>query len=168
MLALTHIIVTLLVIQLLMLDRNEAFIALTFGVFIDLDHLLGLGTYARANGISPLMDMDTLMNPGGQWKSMLHSPMALAMVVPISYVVRMAIPVLFWGVHVSMDYLEESFLGNFSDLEAMLGALAAIALVTMRYSKYVESFSFSDIRTYLKMEVASVKVHLRLDTQAAF
>ncbi|MCU0852135.1 MAG: hypothetical protein MUC90_02605 [Thermoplasmata archaeon] len=168
MLALTHVIVTLLVIQLLMLDRNEAFIALTFGVFIDLDHLLGLGTYAKANGIAPLMDMDTLMNPGGQWKSMLHSPMALAMVAPISYVVRMAIPVLFWGVHVSMDYLEESFLGHFSNLEAMLGALAAIALVTMRYSKYVESFSFSDIRTYLKMEVSSVRAHLRLDPQAAF
>lgn len=167
MLALTHVVITLLIIQILLLDRNEAFIALTFGVFIDLDHLLGLGTYAKANGIAPLFDMDTLMNPGGQWKSMLHSPMALGMVVPISYVVRMAIPVLFWGVHVSMDYLEESVLGNFSAFEAMLGALAAITLLTMRYSKYVESFSLADIQTYLLSEISSVKTYFRQDPRAS-
>jgi len=166
MLALTHVVITLLLIQIMLLDRNEAFIALTFGVFIDLDHLLGLGTYAKANGIAPLLDLDTLMSPGGQWKSMLHSPMALCMVAPISYVVRMAIPVLFWGVHVSMDYLEESMLGNFSAFEAMLGALAAIALVTMRYSKYVESFSLADVQTYLTSEMSSVRAYFRQDPHA--
>jgi len=167
MLAVTHVVITLLLIQIMLLDRNEAFIALTFGVFIDLDHLLGLGTYAKANGIAPLLDVDTLMNPGGQWKSMLHSPMALAMVVPISYVVRMAIPVLFWGVHISMDYLEENLLGNLSTFEAMLGALAAMALVTMRYSKYVESFSLADIRTYLMSETSTIRAYLRMDPRAA-
>src|SRR4030066_378891 len=50
MLALTHIVASLLLIQLMTLDRNDAFVALLFGVFIDLDHLFGLKNYAESVG----------------------------------------------------------------------------------------------------------------------
>ena len=40
MLAITHLVVSLLLIQVLMLDRNDSFVALTFGVFIAMGNFL--------------------------------------------------------------------------------------------------------------------------------
>ena len=138
MLAITHIIVSLLLIQILTLDRNDAFIALMFGVFIDLDHLFGLEGYVRTNGVAGLFDFHSLTNPGGQWKSLLHNPVALAVVGPLSIGWRWAIPFLFWSVHIAMDYAEENILGNFSAMEGVLAALAGIALVSIRFREFSE------------------------------
>jgi hypothetical protein len=157
MLTVTHIAVSLLLIQLLSLDRNNAFIAMVFGVFIDLDHLIGLGSYAQANGLRPLADWSTLTNPGGQWKSLFHSPMALGAVVPMSFATVMAVPLVFWAVHVSMDYAEETFLGNFSSIEAMLLVLCSFALVVIRYSKYIESYSLGSLGDYIKYEFKGLR-----------
>jgi hypothetical protein len=157
MLSITHLVVSLLLIQLLNLDRNDAFIALVFGVFIDLDHLFGLKQYTEARGIAALLDFDSLMNPGGQWKSMFHSPVAVGVVAPLSVGSRLAIPILFWGVHLAMDFAEDTFLGLFSAPEAMLLALAGIALVSMRYAKCLESGTTTGILGYLRSEASSIR-----------
>src|SRR5512136_1988632 len=112
MLSITHIIVSLLLIQVLSLDRNDAFVALLFGVFIDLDHLFGLKEYAQANGIASLLNMHTIVDPGGHWKSMMHNPVAIAVVGPLSIVSRLAIPLIFWGVHLAMDAVQNACLGT--------------------------------------------------------
>jgi len=144
-------------IQLMNLDRNDAFVALVFGVFIDLDHLFGLRQYAETRGIAAVLDFDSLMNPGGQWKSMFHSPMAMGVVAPLSVGFRLAIPVLFWGVHLIMDFAEDAVLGLFSAPEAMLLALAGLALFSIRYAKSLESDSHGGLLRYLRGEVVVLR-----------
>src|SRR5512137_378254 len=127
MLSITHIVVSLLLIQLMSLDKNDAFVALLFGVFIDLDHLFGLKNYAQAHGVMSLFNFDNLTNPGGHWKSLMHNPVAIAVVGPLSFVSRLAIPLIFWGMHIGMDFVQENLLGVFSEAEAMLLVFASFA-----------------------------------------
>jgi len=155
MLALTHLIVTLLLIQIFLLDRNDAFVALVFGVLIDLDHLIGLKDYAHANGIKALLNVDNLMNPGGHWKSILHNPMALAIVGPLAFASRLAIPLIFWGVHIAMDIVQEGYLGQFSQTEAMLAFFSFALLITLRYSKHIESGREASLLEYFRSEMSS-------------
>lgn len=161
MLSITHLVVSLLLIQMLNLDRNDAFIALIFGVFVDLDHLFGLKQYTEARGIAAVFDFDSLMNPGGQWKSMFHSPIAVGVIAPLSVGSRLAIPVLFWGTHLMMDFAEDMLLGLFSAPEAILLALAGIALVSMRYAKYLESGAAVGMAAYLRSELAGLRAALQ-------
>ncbi len=120
MLSITHIVVTLFLTQLMSLDRNDAFIAMLFGVGIDVDHLFGLAKYTESNGLTAVFDLHRLMSPGGQWKSLLHAPIAAAVVMPLSFAFRLAVPFVFWGVHLLMDFVEQTYLGNFSGIEAAL------------------------------------------------
>ncbi|MBN1677615.1 MAG: hypothetical protein JW880_03670 [Candidatus Thermoplasmatota archaeon] len=161
MLSITHLVVSLLLIQLLGLDRNDAFIALVFGVFIDLDHLFGLRQYTEARGMAALLDFDSLMNPGGQWKSMFHSPMAVGIIAPLSLGSRLGIPILFWGVHLLMDFAEDAYLGLFSAPEAMLLALTGLALVSIRYARSIESETAMGLLTYLRSEFSGLRNVLR-------
>jgi hypothetical protein len=123
-----------------------------FGVFIDLDHLFGLKDYAQAHGIASLFNFDHLVNPGGHWKSLMHSPVAVAVVGPLSVASRLAIPLIFWGVHIAMDFVQENFLGVFSEAEAMLLVFASLALVTIRYTHFVESGHHGGLMRYLRVE----------------
>jgi hypothetical protein len=152
MIVATHLIVSLLLIQFLHLDRNDAFIALLFGVFIDFDHLMGLGKYAKANGFRSVFDFHSLMNPAGHWKSMFHNPVALAFVGPLSVASRFAIPLIFWGVHMAMDFVETNYLGPLSSLEAVFLGLATCALVALRYASYLQSCSSATLTQYFRME----------------
>src|SRR4030065_7187 len=90
MIAVTHLVVCLLLIELMHLDRNDAFVAWVFGVFIDLDHLFGLRDYVQANGVMAVFDMDDIVNPGGHWKSLMHSPIAVMVVGPVFIAFRLA------------------------------------------------------------------------------
>jgi hypothetical protein len=157
MIAITHLVVSLLLIELMHLDRNDAFIALVFGVFIDLDHLFGLRDYVHANGVVAMFQFDNLVNPGGQWKSLMHSPVAVMIVGPLSVASRLAIPLIFWGVHLLMDAVQEGFLGVFSSQEALLLFLSAAGVLTLRYARCIVSGKASTIREYLKLEVGTMK-----------
>jgi hypothetical protein len=158
MLALTHLVVSLLLIQLMMLDRNDAFVALLFGVFIDLDHLFGLKSYAESEGVAALFDLDSMMDPGGRWKSVMHSPAAIMVVGPLSIASRLALPLIFWGVHIGMDYMERGYLGNFSSLEATLLVLCGFALFAMRFSRYCDCGVEGGLSGYLSWELRSLKM----------
>ncbi|MBE0518740.1 MAG: hypothetical protein IH630_05885 [Thermoplasmata archaeon] len=152
MLAITHLAVSLLLIQLLSLDRNDSFVALMFGVVIDVDHLFGLNSYAKANGIASIFDFDSLMNADGQWKSLLHNPVSVMIVGPISVASRIAIPLIFWGVHISMDWLEDSLLGLLSAPELILVVCASGAVLWMRYSFFRSLNSNASFRRYIASE----------------
>lgn len=142
---------------MLNLDRNDAFIALVFGVFVDLDHLFGLRQYTEARGITALLDFDSLMNPGGQWKSMFHSPLAVGIIAPLSFGSRLAIPMLFWGVHLLMDFAQDTFLGLFSAPEAMLLVLAGLALASIRYAKSLEAETARGLLAYVRSELSGLR-----------
>ena len=157
MIALTHLVVSLLLIELMHLDRNDAFVALVFGVFIDLDHLFGLRDYVQANGMKAVFSFDDIVNPGGHWKSLMHSPIAVMVIGPVSIASRLAIPLLFWGAHVLMDVVQEQVLGVLSSQEAIFLFLAAAGLVTMRYAKCIVAGSASTLGEYLRFEIGAIK-----------
>jgi hypothetical protein len=167
MIALTHLVVSLLLIQLLSLDRNDAFVALMFGVLIDLDHLMGLGDYVKANGISAIFDFHDLMNPGGHWKSLFHNPVAIAVVGPLSVTSRLAVPLLFWGVHMTMDFVQEKYLGALSSPEGVFLALATFALIAVRYANYLQSYSSGTLWQYLRVELRELRSSIRFPAGAA-
>ncbi|GEM_PF-1024840 len=152
MLAITHLVVSLLLIQVLMLDRNDSFVALTFGVFIDIDHLFGLKDYVAVHGIAGLVDFDSLMNADGQWKSMMHTPAAVMIVGPVATASRLALPLLFWGVHIMMDYAEDAFLGVFSIWEIAILCSASVALVWLGFVRHRISDPESGLAGFLRSE----------------
>ncbi|MCU0859784.1 MAG: hypothetical protein MUE55_04295 [Thermoplasmata archaeon] len=145
-------------IQLLSLDRNESFIALLFGFGIDLDHLFGLRDYVAVNGLSGLTDTGLLMDPGGQWKSMLHAPVAAFVVGSVSLASRLAFPALFWFVHIAMDQLEDSFLGLFSIVEMVLMVSSAGILVLLRWMAFSWGREGASVKGYLRSELGSLRV----------
>jgi len=157
MLAVTHLIVSLLLIYLLTLDRNDAFIALLFGVFIDLDHLFGLKEYAEARGIEALFDVEALSNPGGQWKSMMHSPIAVMVVGPVATASRLAIPLIFWGMHVLMDYVQDALLGILSFPEIALLVSASALLIGLRYRDARAGSPGITFGRFFRLEMAGIR-----------
>lgn len=154
-------VVSLLLIQLMNLDRNDAFVALVFGVFIDVDHLFGLKEYAETRGFAALFDIDSLMNPGGQWKSLFHSPMAVGMVAPMSVGSKLAVPLLFWGIHLAMDFAEDNLLGLMSAPEAVLAVVAMCGFVSLRYAKCLELGRVSTLIGYFRNEFQGLRHILR-------
>jgi hypothetical protein len=168
MLSITHIVVTLFLIQFLTLDRNDAFVAMLFGVFIDVDHLFGLVKYTQVNGVASIFDFHSLMNPEGQWKSILHSPIAAAVVTPLSFAFRLAIPLLFWSVHLLMDFAEQTYLGHFSGLEAGLFIFAGLGLLTLRYGRHIMNSEAPSLSTYLRSEIEEIRNIFRKRPQTSF
>jgi len=136
MLSITHIAVSLLLITILNLDRNESFVALLFGVFIDLDHLLAVPDYLMKEGIQNIANVDVMLHSDVHWKSMMHSPIAIMIVAPVSMAFRMAIPLLFWSVHIAMDFAQEKYLGICSFPEMGLLAFCIAGLGWMEYGTY--------------------------------
>lgn len=161
MLAITHLVVTVLLIQLMTLDKNDSFVALLFGVFIDVDHLLGLKGYIEVHGVAGVLDTDSLMQADGQWKSILHNPMAVMVVGTVSAASRIAVPLIFWSVHISMDWLEDTFLGVFSITEFSILAVCFTALVGIRYSRSGFAHPGWTFGEYLKGELAGLSSFFR-------
>ncbi len=129
LLALTHLFIVILLVRQLELDRNEAMLGMLFGVLIDVDHLLGIPDFVSANGVENLTNTESLLTADVQWKSALHSPMAVLIVAPISASFRLAVPLLFWGTHVVLDTIQIEFLGIASLAEMAFLVLLGIALL---------------------------------------
>lgn len=156
MLSITHVVVTLLLIQLMSLDRNDSFTAMLFGVFIDVDHFFGLKHYADTNGVLAIFNLDSLMSADGQWKSLLHNPIAIGIVGPLSACSKLAIPLLFWGVHMSMDFIEDAFLGVFSAIELAALCILVALLFTIRFRGYMLAGGSDSLRAFLRSELKSI------------
>lgn len=157
----THLIVSLLLIQMMRLDRNDAFVALLFGVFIDFDHLLGLGNYAKSHGFRAVFDFHSLLSPDGQWKSMFHNSVAFAVVGPLSVASRLAVPLIFWGTHVAMDVIETSYLGVLSSAEGVFLGLCICAFLSLRYARYLQSCSSGTLAHYFETEFRTLREAFR-------
>lgn len=126
----------MLIIRQLDLDRNEAMIGMLFGVFIDIDHLLGIPDFVNENGASNLTNPESLLNSGVQWKSTLHNPIAVLIVAPASIAFRFVIPLSFWGIHVAMDTIQIEYLG-----------IASIAEITLMLSLFI-AMMWTELRLF--------------------
>lgn len=138
MLAVTHLLFVLLFIRLLDLDGNEAFVALLFGVFIDLDHLMGMPEFIHQNGVASIADAEAFMTSDIQWKSLFHSPVAVLVVAPVAIAFRYMFPLLIWGSHLLMDWVQEAYLGLFSFAEIALLMLMLSIYGWIEYRAFME------------------------------
>ena len=92
----SHILATTLGVQALGLRGREAVLAYAFGVAVDIDHLIKAPYYLRAVGMRN--------ERGYYWRSSLQEPVAFLWIVPLCLYLGTAVPALFFGIHLCMDY----------------------------------------------------------------
>jgi hypothetical protein len=92
----THILATTLGVQALDLHGRDAALAYGFGVAVDVDHALKAPFYLRAVGLRD--------QRGYYWRSSLQEPVAFLWIAPLCLWLGTAVPLLFFAVHLLMDY----------------------------------------------------------------
>lgn len=160
MLTPTHIAVVVLVAMLLRLDKNEWFIAVLFGIVIDVDHLFALPRYVSANGWSAVLNQSWDDSSGLPWKSWFHYPMAAIVVGHLSLGWRFALPLAFWSIHLGMDGLQQ-VLGDLNmavESAMLLGASAGIVFLT--YSDWSLVSGRTGLRAYADHVASSSRAML--------
>jgi hypothetical protein len=92
----THLLATTLGVQVLGLTGEQLVLAYTFGMAVDVDHLVKLPFYLRAVGLHD--------KRGYYWRSSLQEPVALLWILPLCYFLGTIVPALFFMIHLAMDY----------------------------------------------------------------
>jgi hypothetical protein len=92
----THLLATTLGAQALELHGGEAVLAYAFGVGVDVDHAIKAPFYLRAVGLKD--------KRGYYWRSSLQEPVALLWIAPLCLFLGSAVPLVFFAIHVAMDY----------------------------------------------------------------
>ena len=92
----THILATTLGAQAMELHGQDLALGYAFGVGVDVDHAVKAPFYLRAVGLKN--------RRGYYWRSSLQEPVALLWIVPLSLLLGTIMPVLFFAIHVAMDY----------------------------------------------------------------
>ncbi len=92
----THFLATTLGVQALGLDGRDRVLAYAFGMGVDIDHAVKLPFYLRAVGLRD--------KRGYYWRSSLQEPVALLWIVPLCVFLGTLLPILFFSIHVAMDY----------------------------------------------------------------
>lgn len=92
----SHLLATTLGVQALGLRGREAVLAYAFGVAVDIDHVIKAPFYLRTVGMRN--------EKGYYWRSSLQEPVAFLWIVPLCLFLGTAVPALFFGIHLAMDY----------------------------------------------------------------
>src|SRR5437667_9359598 len=92
----THALATTLGVRLLKLTGSGVVLAYVFGVGVDLDHVIKAPFYLKAIGLKN--------QRGYYWRSSLQEPVALLWILPLCFLLGTVIPVMFFAVHLAMDY----------------------------------------------------------------
>jgi hypothetical protein len=92
----THFLATALGTQVLGLEGRDRVLAYVFGMGVDIDHALKAPFYYRAVGLKNKL--------GYYWRSSLQEPVALLWIVPLCFFLGTMVPILFFAIHVAMDY----------------------------------------------------------------
>lgn len=150
MLTTTHLAVTLLLCLILNLNRDEWFVALMFGVLIDADHLFGAPRYVSHNGGAALLRRSWDDGSGLPWKSLLHYPVGAFVVAPLSIGWRYFLPVLFWAMHLELDYIQNATLSWSTPIEAALMTSSCIGIVYMLHRNWTAANPDGDFRQFLE------------------
>jgi len=132
----THLAAAVLIGLLLDLNRDEWFVALTFGVLIDADHLFALPRYVSDNGWAAILRPTWDDGSGLPWRSLLHEPVGFFVIAPLSVGWRLLIPLLFWGVHVGMDELQMATLEHSAAVESVLLASVCSGIFAVQFRRW--------------------------------
>ncbi|NLI74382.1 MAG: hypothetical protein GX369_06400 [Euryarchaeota archaeon] len=151
MIALAHLLVALVICKFFNLDRTESFAVLLFGVFIDLDHTFAMIDFIRIQGFSGALDYQAAMASDLEWKSLLHNPVAIAIIGPASAGFRMCLPAFAWGLHLIMDWVQIEYLGVLSMTEIVLMVALVVILISLE-KRDLESKGLT--HTYLEASIS--------------
>ena len=150
MLITTHIAVTILLCLVLNLNQDEWFIAFMFGVMIDADHLFAAPGYVSRNGWEALLRRSWDDGSGLPWRSLFHYPVGAFVVIPLSVGWRYFLPVLFWAIHLEMDYIQTATLSWSTQIEAAVMTLSCIGIVYMLHRNWSDANPDGDFRQFLE------------------
>jgi len=92
----THFLATTLGVQALGLEGQDKVLAYAFGMGVDVDHAVKAPFYLRAVGLRN--------KRGYYWRSSLQEPVALLWIIPLSMFLGTMLPILFFAIHIAMDY----------------------------------------------------------------
>ncbi len=92
----SHILATTLGAQALQLEGRELALAYAFGVGVDVDHAVKAPFYLKHVGLRD--------RRGYYWRSSLQEPVALLWIVPLCLFLGTVVPIVFFAIHVAMDY----------------------------------------------------------------
>jgi hypothetical protein len=92
----THVLATSLGVRVLKLTGSDAVFAYVFGIGVDIDHAFKAPFYLRSVGLQRKL--------GYYWRTSLQEPVALLWIVPLCFFLGTWIPVLFFLIHIAMDY----------------------------------------------------------------
>jgi len=92
----SHILATTLGAQALQLEGRELALAYAFGVGVDVDHAVKAPFYLKHVGLRD--------KRGYYWRSSLQEPVALLWIVPLCLFLGNVVPIVFFAIHVAMDY----------------------------------------------------------------
>lgn len=129
----THLAIAVLLLMVLSLNRHERFVALLFGVFIDVDHLLALPRFLADNSLSSVMTLSFEDPSGLPWKSLLHRPVGAFIVLPMAIGWRFMIPAAFWGIHIATDMFQQASSVYSVQLDVCLFAVVCSTIVAFDY-----------------------------------
>jgi hypothetical protein len=143
----SHLLATLLLGLVAGLrSRRDWALAVGFGVAMDLDHLLQVPAYVATHRAAAL-DVGAAVRWGHEWQGFMHTPWALALVLPATLLWRSWIPLAFWALHLVLDFVVATRLVVFGSWQeyavdaALVGALAAV--VALRHRRDGRPLSFA-------------------------
>ena len=93
---LTHFLATTLGVQAMGLEGRDRVLAYAFGMGVDVDHAVKAPFYLKAVGLRD--------KRGYYWRSSLQEPVALLWIVPLCVFLGSVVPIIFFAMHVAMDY----------------------------------------------------------------
>jgi membrane-bound metal-dependent hydrolase YbcI (DUF457 family) len=93
----THLLVSLFLIELTGITGLDILWAITFGVLVDLDHVIKIPLYLKENRFKIVRLWD--------WRTPFQEPISYLWIVPLSLYFQTWVPVLFFTVHLCLDYM---------------------------------------------------------------
>jgi hypothetical protein len=92
----THFLATTLGVQAMGLEGRDRVLAYAFGMGVDIDHAVKAPFYLKHVGMRD--------QRGYYWRSSLQEPVALLWIVPLCVLLGTVVPIIFFAIHVAMDY----------------------------------------------------------------
>jgi hypothetical protein len=161
MLTTTHILAVVLIGLFLNLNKDEWFIALTFGVAIDLDHVLAAPRYISDNGLAAILRPSWDDGSGLPWRSLMHYPVAAFVVVPLSIGWRYFVPLLFWSTHLGIDYIQSATLAYSAPVEIVFMTACTVGIVFLVYRHWSDLRPDADFNQFVSQLTGSLRASLR-------
>jgi len=111
-------------------------VAITFGVLLDLDHVFAVERYVGNNGVAAMFNATWDDGSGEPWKSLMHYPVGIFVVAPLAIGWRFMVPLLFWGTHIGLDYLQSATLAYSAIIESLVLSALFAGVITVHYRRW--------------------------------